>query len=148
MNWLRRNAEALQAVGALLTAAFAIVALVGVKWQLDTSERIARETQARDIYRSFLALSLAQPNYAEPGQCPGFEGAEATAYDYYMEYTLYTAEQVIEMDPAWEGTFEEVFSQHLDWLCGAEFSGYTEPVERLITQMQARQCAAQFETCG
>ncbi|MEM1301574.1 MAG: hypothetical protein AAGH17_03245, partial [Pseudomonadota bacterium] len=59
MAWLKRNAEALQAIGALLTAAVAIAALVGVKWQLDAAERISQAQSAREIYRDFVALSLA-----------------------------------------------------------------------------------------
>lgn len=148
MNFLTRHAEALQALGALLTAVFAVVALVGVKFQLDASERISREAQARDIYRSFLSLSLANPRLAAPGTCPAFTGEDATQYEFYLEYALYTAEQVIDMDPSWEGAFEQTFSEHLGWLCEVEISGYTPEVEALVTRLQATQCAAVAQTCA
>lgn len=147
MGWLTKHAQALQALGALLTAVFALVALFGVKIQLDTSERIAREAQAREIYRSFVALSLANPELADPGTCPEFEDGSATAYDFYMEYALYTAEQVIAMDPGWAGTVNELFAGHSAWLCDGEFSGYTSEVEELIEEFRAKQCAAQIATC-
>lgn len=148
MRFLTKHAEALQALGALLTAVFALVALLGVKLQLDTSERIAREAQARDIYRSFIALSLDKPRLAAPGTCPAFEGADATAYDFYLEYALYTAEQVIDMDPTWEGTFEEVFSEHLAGLCEFELDGYTPPVAALVSRLQLAHCADVAVSCA
>ncbi|MEM1234484.1 MAG: hypothetical protein AAGH70_10180 [Pseudomonadota bacterium] len=148
MGWLTKHAQALQALGALLTAAFAIVALLGVKLQLDGSERIARESQAREIYRSFLSLSLANPELASPGTCPAFNEDDATAYDFYMEYALYTAEQVIDMDSSWTATFEEIFASHTTWLCDGEFSGYTAEVEQLILGFQTSQCPAQPVTCS
>lgn len=147
MGWLTKHAQALQALGALLTAGFAIIALLGVKLQIDGSERIARESQARDIYRSFISLSLNNPAFAEPGTCPEFDEDESTAYDFYMEYTLYTAEQVIGMDPSWSATFEEIFSHHSAWLCDGEFIGYTTEVENLILDLQSSQCTATSTSC-
>lgn len=148
MGWFDRHSQALQAFGAMLTAAFALIAIIGVKVQLDAAERVARETQARDLYRGFLALSLARPEFAEPGLCPAFEGNDATAYDYYMEYALYTAEQVIDMDPSWSGAFEGFFAPHQAWLCSAVPTAYSDPVGALISRFGGAECQALQEECS
>ena len=142
MRWLERHSQALQALGALLTAVFALVALLGVKLQLDTTERISREAQARDIYRSYLSLSINTPQFASPGQCPSFNETELGAYYTYVEYLLYTAEQVTAMDASWAETFEVALSDHLAFICTEDdWNGYTDEVAALIRRTQAANCA-------
>lgn len=141
MRWLTRNAEALQAIGALLTAAVAIAALVGVKWQLDAAERISQAQSAREIYRDFVALSLANPDLSAPGLCPEFTDRQATQYEHFVEYMLYTAEQVIEADPIWTDTFEGVLDPHTTYFCASSgWDGYTDPVNRLIVRLRVSNC--------
>lgn len=40
MDWLKRNAEALQAIGAILTVVLAAIALAGVKYQVNGAAAI------------------------------------------------------------------------------------------------------------
>ena len=141
MSWLRRNAEAVQAIGTLLTAALAIVALIGVKWQLDGAERISQAQTAREIYRDFVALSLSNPELADPGLCPEFSDKQDIQYDHFVEYMLYTAEQVIEADPEWASTFEGVLEPHTTYFCATSgWNGYSDPVNALIARVRTANC--------
>lgn len=47
MSWLKRNAEAVEALAANVTALVAIAALIGVKFRLDETDRVQREQSAR-----------------------------------------------------------------------------------------------------
>ena len=124
MRWLRENSEVIEALGTLLTAFVAAAALIGVKIQIDSSAKVAEAQSAREIYRDFLELSIANPDLADPGQCPAFTPARSIAYTYYLEYMLYTAEQVTQMDAEWQSTFDNTFEEHLDALCASnDWSG-------------------------
>lgn len=141
MNWLSKHAQALQALGALMTVLIAIAALIGVKWQIDSAARIAQAQTAREFYRDYVALSLAQPKFANPAACPEFSNDETTSYEYYVEYLLYTAEQVIEADPDWAGTFESEFESHLSYICTiTDGAGYTPAVAALIAGIRQDAC--------
>lgn len=117
-DWLRKNAEAVQAVGAVLTVLLALAALLGVKWQVDGAERIQREQSARDIYREFLSLSVANPDLAEPAFCALEASPKAPAYGAYLDYLLYAAEQSMALDPDLEPLFSGYLTQHKSALCG------------------------------
>lgn len=138
--WLDRNAKSIGALGALITAAVAVAALVGVKLQIDATDRIQREQAARDIYRGFLALSIQHPQFQSFDYC---EAAltERPAYESYVEYLLYTAEQVIAVDGAWHDPIHDHLTPHKTYLCSrADWSGYTPAVERLIAKAQVSLC--------
>ena len=68
-GWLESNSRALQALAGLITALLALLALIGVKWQIDASFDSQREQSARDIYREFLNLSISNPEFADPDYC-------------------------------------------------------------------------------
>lgn len=141
MGWFDRHSQALQAIGALLTAAFAALAIVGVLWQLDAQEDIAQRQTAHTMYRDFLTLAIQHPQFAEPGTCPDFSPQEEIAYAHFLEYTLYTAERVTLLDPAWDSSFEDVLSAHAPALCAqGPFTGYTEPVQQLISKTRTAHC--------
>lgn len=148
MNWLNKHSHALQALGALMTAVVAIAALIGVKWQLDSQERVAQSQLALETYRSFIALSIAHPQYSDPGMCPEFSAAESVAYGDYLEYLLYTAEQVTASDDAWVTTFEGALEPHLATLCAtADWGGYDPIVQSIIQRTRTANCGMMPE-CG
>jgi hypothetical protein len=145
---LDRHTGAIQALGAMLTVFIGLCALVGVKLQIDASARLQQEQSARDIYREYLSLSIGKPEFATPDYCALIDTPAEGAYSHYVEYYLYTAEQVLAADPDWEPTFAEGLRPHRDYLCGIkEMSGYSDAVQVLVNQFQAGQCA-QVKGCG
>ena len=89
IDWLRRNAEPLGAIGAIATAFAALSALIIIPVQIAETDRIQRDQTAREIYREFLNLTVQKPELAQAdfctdqqqdadGECfqPEFAGAE------------------------------------------------------------------------
>lgn len=140
-RWLERNGNALQSLAALITAFAAIAALVGVKVQIVANARLQREQSARDIYREFLNLSIGKPEFAEPDYCAIRRSANAAAYEDYVEYLLYTGDQLIAASPDWEPTLDEHLAGHREYLCRqADWSDDTPEIQGLMTRFRARQC--------
>jgi hypothetical protein len=143
MNWLDHNSDAIQTLAAIVTAAVAILALIGVKLQVDTSYQIQREQSAKEIYRELLNLSIANPDLAEPNYCTLTQSPRFASYVSYVDYVLYTAEQVIEMDTSWASTMKQHLEAHADYLCSADISGeYTSAVEALLNSFKNQACTA------
>ena len=141
MNWLSRNSSALQALAAVFTVLIAVVALIGVKVQVDASYRVQREQSAKEIYRELLNLSIANPDLTEPNYCALKQTPRYPAYESYVDYLLYTAEQVIDMDPSWSTTMEQHLQAHADYLCSRHEDGGNPPaVEALLTSFKGRAC--------
>ncbi len=142
IRWLDKHVGAIQAVTAILTVSLALLALVGVKLQIDASARIAREQSARDIYREFLNLSINKPEFTDPDYCTIVGTPAEAAYESYVEYMLYTAEQSIAADPDWQSVFKPVMMTHRDYLCTiSDWSGYSGDVEDMGQAFKAKQCA-------
>ena len=143
MGFFNRNGEGIQAIAGLLTVLLALAALVGVKWQIDASERIQQAQSARDIYREFLALSVNKPEFATPDHCLLMASPNRGAYTAYVEYLLYTAEQVTSAEDGWETTFDSFLQDHAGMICELEeASGYAPKVASIIAQFQAKHCVA------
>ncbi len=141
MNWLNRNSNGLQAIAAIVTAAVAIIALVGVKLQVDASYRVQREQSAKEIYRELLNLSIANPDFTAPNYCALKQSPKFPAYESYVDYVLYTAEQVIDMDASWSSTIETHLEAHADYICSGKINGeHAEAVEALLTSFKAHAC--------
>lgn len=141
MNWLYRNSNTLQALAALVTAAVAVVALIGVKLQVDASYRVQREQSAKEIYRELLNISIANPEFASPNHCALKQSPKFPAYESYVEYVLYTAEQVIEMDASWSSTMEAHLEAHADYICSSDATGENSAaVDALLSSFKARAC--------
>jgi hypothetical protein len=135
---LDRHAGSIQALTAILTVLLALGALIGVKLQLDASERLQREQSARDIYREFLNLSISRPEFSRPNYCALIETPQEAAYENYVEYFLYTAEQAIAANRDWEPVFTEGLKPHADYVCSVkDWSGYSDDVRHLVTKFRA-----------
>lgn len=140
-NWIKTNAEPLEAVGALATALVALIALVGVKLQIDTQERLQQTQQAHEIYREFLTLSVNQPRIASLEFAAITTREDIAAYEFYVEHILYTAEQLLRVSPDWEGAMKNLLQSHRSYLCSRnDWSGYTPEVTALITGTRAELC--------
>lgn len=141
ISWLERHATALQAVTGIITMLVAIGALIGVKIQIDATERIQQAQSARDIYREFLNLSIGKPEFATPDLCKIKEGEQRGAYENYVQYMLYTSEQILAADDGWEPTLMSHLAPHRDLLCGdTEWVGDTPEVKSLIERFRKDQC--------
>jgi len=143
MNWLNRHGEGLQAIGAILTAILALVALVGVKVQIDASARQQQAQSARDIYREFLNLSIQNPQYADPDYCRLTAPGAKNGYADFVSYMLYTSEQVLEMDREWQPVVADLIETHGAAVCAIEdLEAYSLAVSSMITRHQADSCKA------
>lgn len=143
MSWLNRNSNALQALAALFTAAIAIVALIGIKFQVDASYRVQREQSAKEIYRELLNISIANPDFAAPNFCALMQSPKFAAYESYVDYLLYTAEQVIDMDASWSSTMEGHLEAHADYICSSNANEEnTAGVEALLASFRSHACKA------
>lgn len=143
---LDRHAGAIQALGAMLTVTIALGALVGVKMQINATERVQREQSARDIYREYLNLPISRPEFSNPDYCALLDTPQEAAYENYVEYFLYTAEQAVAADPDWEPVFADGLKAHADYMCSVnDWSGYSDDVQGLITKFKAHGCTTRRE---
>jgi hypothetical protein len=116
-TWLTRNADPLQAVGAIATAFAALTALVVIPYQVAQADRIQRDQTAREIYREFLNLTVQKPELANADYCGLKDTHQITAYAAYVDYLLYTSEQMIDTSPDWRAPMASYLGDHMAYLC-------------------------------
>lgn len=141
--WFSRNAASIEAAAAAITACVAVVALIGVKVQLDAADNLQRSQSARDAYRSHLVLATTQPRFARPDDgCNLLAGDEAGAYVAFVDHLLYSAEQMLDTEPGWETTFTDALQPHSAYMCSAEApAGSTPEMADFLTQFKETSCA-------
>lgn len=138
-NWLTRNAEPLEAVGALATAFAALTALVVIPYQVAQADRIQRDQTAREIYREFLNLTVQKPDLANADYCTLKDPAQTTAYAAYVEYLLYTAEQMIDTSPDWRAPMASYLEDHMAYLCSEGIWDAQSPdIKDLVAELALR----------
>ncbi|MBQ4825507.1 hypothetical protein J4729_13240 [Leisingera sp. HS039] len=98
---ISRHSTPIKALAALSMALAAVVAIVGVKFQIDSAAAQQRAQSARDCYRGFLGISMNKSELATFDHCVAHPFEKRIAYDHYVEYLLYTAEQTISLGPEW-----------------------------------------------
>ena len=147
MGWFSKNAASIEAASALVTACVAVIAVFGVKWQIDANAAQQASQSARDIYREHLTLSVANPQFSEPDVCTLLASDQSPAYEAYVDHLLYTAEQILDTQSEWQDTISERLDPHADYFCAADnWQGYTPAVAALIADTRATHCSAQ-KTC-
>jgi hypothetical protein len=147
-KWLETRAKALQTMAAIVTMTAAVAALIGVKVQIDANARQQREQSARDIYREYLNLSISKPEFSNPDYCAIQGTASEGAYEDYVEYQLYTSEQVLTAMPDWEPTLSARLTPHKELLCGeADWGEETSAVRAMIGRFRAKQCVKFITAC-
>ncbi|MEZ5872505.1 MAG: hypothetical protein R3D32_11825 [Nitratireductor sp.] len=144
MSWLSRHSPAIEAVAAMITAAVAVAALIGVKIQLDGADRIQREQSAREAYRAHLALAATLPQFAEPADgCQLMKSDQGGAYAAFVDHLLYSAEQMLTVSEGWDETFLEELEPHRDYLClPAGRPGETAETTKLLLSFRSMHCAS------
>ncbi len=150
LSFLNRNSGAIQALAAMLTVILAAGALIGVKLQIDAADRIQRTQSARDIYREFLNLSVANPKFSQPDHCAISTSGDLGAYESYVGYLLYSAEQLLDVDADWHDVLRADLSVHAAAICeleDGEMRSHTQAVEALIKEVRDASCQ-QVKRCG
>jgi hypothetical protein len=149
MNWFDRHTKGFQAITGIVTMLLAVAALIGVKIQIDSSARLQQEQSARDIYREFLNLSINQPKYSAPDYCAIEGSSDEAGYDLYVQYMLYTSEQILAVLPKWEETMSDHLSAHKELFCSeSDWSGDTPAVQSLINRFRTKECKAFKSSCS
>jgi hypothetical protein len=144
-NWLTRNAEPLEAVGAIATAFAALTALVVIPYQVAQADRIQRDQTAREIYREFLNLTVQKPELANADYCALKDASQTTAYTAYVEYLLYTAEQMIDTSPDWRAPMASYLVDHMAYLCSEGIWDAQSPdIKDLVAEL-ALTCEAKHQ---
>lgn len=140
--WLKRNADAVEAGSAAVTAIVAVAALVGVVWQVRAASDIQAQQSARDAYRNHLALAVTVPDLAEPADaCALMKGKQAPAYDAFVAHLLYAAEQMLDQQPDWETLFRRDLEPHLTYICAYQQDFLTDgALDRLLVRIVAEDC--------
>lgn len=135
-NWLTRNAEPLQALGAIATAFAALTALVVIPYQVAQADRIQRDQTAREIYREFLNLTVQKPELATADYCALKDTNQTAAYSAYVDYLLYTSEQMIDTSPDWRAPMASYLRDHMAYLCSEDVSNAQSPdIKDLLTEL-------------
>lgn len=148
IGWFDKHGNAVQGMATMATALVALAALIGVKLQIDAAARTQQEQSARDIYREFWNLSISKPEFADPDYCAIKAGPQEAAYKNYLEYLLYTSEQMLSVSPEWESALANHLEAHDQYLCGvSDWSGYPEPVEGLVARVRGKVCTAALPGC-
>lgn len=136
LDWLKRNSEALSALSGVATAVAALTALAVVPYQLHQADRIQRDQTAREIYREFLNLSVQKPELATANYCAMTDTAQIAAYSSYVEYLLYTAEQMVDTSPDWRQPMASYLSDHMAYLCSeAMLDAHSEAIRDLVADL-------------
>lgn len=136
LAWLKRNSAALSALGGLTAAVAALVALIVIPYQIGQADLIQRDQTAREIYREFLNLTVQKPELAHADYCSMKDANRITAYSAYVDYMLYTAEQMIDTSPTWKAPMARYLSDHLAYLCdetGKE--GQASEIRELMSEL-------------
>jgi hypothetical protein len=143
-QWLERQALVLQGATALVMAVAAVAAVVFVPLQIAANDRATRAQAAREIYREFLNISIQRPELAMGHDCAPVDPVRGAAYESYVDYLLYTAEQVLSLNPAdWETTIAARLAMHRGYLCSlgeSDLDGVTPAVGALVGRVR-QDCA-------
>lgn len=134
-QWLVRNAEPLQAVGAIATAFAAITALIVIPYQTSVADRIQRDQTAREIYREFLNLTVQKPELATADYCALKEPNQIAAYSAYVDYLLYTAEQMVDTSPDWRAPMAGYLGDHMAYLCSRDVQAHPD-VQEMLAELE------------
>lgn len=135
-DWLIRNAQPLEAVGAIATAFAALTALIVIPYQVAQADRIQRDQTAREIYREFLNLTVQKPELADADFCAMTDPVQTAAYAAYVEYLLYTTEQMIDTSPDWRSPMASYLDDHMPYLCSRDiWETQTPDIRDLIAEL-------------
>ncbi len=137
-QWLKAHSDAVQALGALITALAAITAVIVIPLQIRAAEAIQQRQAAREMYRNLIALTIERPALANSAYCDLRQPDEITAFSAYIEFILYTAEQLLATNPEeWRGPLHAMLGEHRDFFCaGSDWHSYDLAVQQIIADLR------------
>jgi hypothetical protein len=137
--WLVKNSEVLEGTGALVTALAALAALIIIPLQIGAAEKIQQRQAARDLYRGLVTISIERPALVNSNYCSLSKPDDVTAYAAYIEYILYTAEQLMASDGAsWRAPLLGLMDDHSEYFCAqTELAGYDASVSAMISELRS-----------
>jgi hypothetical protein len=122
--------ETLAAVATVAAAFFALVALVGVTFQIRASRSIEREAIAHQIWRDYLVLAFENPNFAAPNLTKIRAEGTLEKYEWFVSVMLYGAEQIL-MSRArsrpWKNVIRDQIRYHYDYITTDQFQNFYLP---------------------
>jgi hypothetical protein len=136
LRFFKAHGEAISKISEVVTGLAALAAVIYVPMQLAEADRLQQTQTAREIYREFLNLTVQKPELATADFCALTEPRERAAYEAYVSYLLYTAEQVLEAEPGWEPTMESWLSDHLPLICTMEGGFFVPSLDALVTRVR------------
>lgn len=150
LAWFKRHAEAIGAIGTILMALAAVAAAIFVPLQIAANDRTSREQTAKEIYREFLNITIQRPELAVPQSCRATDPLRQRAYQAYVDYLLYTAEQVLDLSPEdWRDTVAAQLVPHRAYLCSfdtGDMAAMTLQVADLVATLQT-ECETRAPDC-
>lgn len=96
---------------------FGLAVLIIIPIQIAASDRTAKDQTAREIYREFLSTTIQHPELVETEYCKITDPKARIAYESYVEYLLYTTEQMVETSPEWSEPMGTYLDDHLSYMC-------------------------------
>lgn len=144
MGWIRDNAESIEAVGTVVSAAATVGAILAIGYQLNRADQAQTLHAARVSYENHLNQSLAFPNLAAPkDECALLVPTIDPSYGTFMEQLTYTAEQMLSVENGWDGTFTGRLETHVQYVClmGREMAE-TEQARLLLDGFIEQRCPA------
>lgn len=137
-HWFKSHSEALQALGALVTALAALAALVVIPLQIRAAEAIQQRQAAREMYRNLVALTIERPALVNSEYCDLRQPDQITAFSAYVEFLLYTAEQLMATDPtSWRSPLLGMMEEHITFFCADDdWQTYERAVQDLIEHLR------------
>jgi uncharacterized protein YciU (UPF0263 family) len=127
----------------MATAFAAVTAVIVIPYQVSQADRIQRDQTAREIYREFLNLTVQKPELANADFCAMTDANQTTAYAAYVEYLLYTSEQMIDTSSDWRTPMASYLEDHMAYLCSQGIWDAQSPdIKDLVAQL-ALSCKAE-----
>ena len=122
-------------ISTVATAVLALVALLGVFYQVAEGRKAQREATASQLYASYLTLAVEYPRLAG-AEVKKHELEEYERYEWFVSVMLHACEQILELtqgDTAWRKTILSQFIYHKDYLA-EEFDPeeYSNEVGKLV----------------
>jgi hypothetical protein len=139
LRFIERHGQVIQSVATLATAFAAVAAVLFVPWQIAANDRNNRAQAAREIYREFLSISIQRPELTALAYCSLTDPVERAAHESYVDYLLYTAEQVLDLNAAdWEAAIGARLRSHAPYLCtfqNDDLDALTPAVAEMVSQI-------------
>jgi hypothetical protein len=138
MCWLWENAEKLGALATVLAALVGILALAYADYQIKEARKIARETNAYELWREYQRHAFENPKLADPSlRLADFDYEALTIdgspelfqqYERFIDFVLNACEEIFTRSEEWKLSVRDQIKLHRGYLESAHFlkSGYFE----------------------